>query len=193
METAICQHRDQALLCTIIGEAGSLVRSAGGHVSRRAVMTAFCYCKVAGVPTERRFMIYPPGPVADDILLDLEALEVDEAIKNVSIDPDNHADYVNSVGALSLCARHRTWLETVRPKVTAVLKAMAPLTKTHLAQVACMHFLFLFVRREIGPDDLRAKVLSEFLAAAPGEEWTVTADEADALFSALVEANLIHD
>jgi hypothetical protein len=191
IEAAICQHRDQAVLCTIVGEANKTLDPKAGAVSRQALMHAFCYCKVAGLPIERRFLIYPTGPVADDILLDIEALELDQAIRNVSVVPEERADYTSGIGALSLCAKHRVWLETHRPLIRGVLRALRPYTKEHLAQVACLHFLFLHMRRETGTDNLPARVIAEFLAAAPGEEWEVSQADAVMLYERMVEANLI--
>lgn len=196
IEAAICQHRDQAVLCTIVGEANQTLSTkkgslSGEAVSRQALMHAFCYCKVAGLPIERRFLIYPTGPVADDILLDIEALELDQSIKNISVVPEEHADYTSGIGALSLCAKHRTWLETHRPLIRRVLKALTPLTREHLAQVACLHFLFLHMRRETGTENLAARVIAEFLAAAPGEDWEVSQEQAVTLYERMVEANLI--
>lgn len=192
-EIAICQHRDQALLCTIIGEANTIVSETGkGHVSRRAVISAFCYAKIAGVPTERHFGIFPGGPIANELVFDLEALEMDESIKNISLNPEGHADYQTGVGALSLCAKHRDWLELQRPKVRAVLKALTPLTNDHLAQVAAIHYLFLHLKRETAAAHVGAEVVVEFLAAVPGEGWTVNATAAIDMFNALAEAGVVH-
>lgn len=190
----ICMHRDHALLCSVVGEANRQIREDNrGNVTRRALMSAFCYCKLAGVPVERRFLINPSGPVSEELIHDIESLELDEAIKNVSMQPDHHADYTTGVGALALCAEHRTWLNAHRETVGAVLKVLAPLTTSHLAQVACMHFLFLVLAEEQGPD-LKKHVVDHFLAACLSEGWlSVERAEAETLYDAMASVRLTRD
>lgn len=190
MDHPLCTERDHALLCCIVSEAGAIANETGARVTRRVVMTAFCYAKICGVPTDRRFMIYPAGPVADELLTDLEALEMDEAIKDVSLEPEHHANYITGVGALSLCAPHRGFLDLQRPRVQRVLKALAPLTKARLEQVACMHFLFLHLRKE-SAENLTQRVLAEFLAAREGEGWRISPEEAGDLYDRMAAAGLV--
>lgn len=189
----ICMHRDHALLCSIVGEANQQIKAdSRGNVTRRVLLSAYCYCKLAGVPVARRFLIHPSGPVSEEVLLDLDSLECDEALKNVSMEPEHHADYIIGAGALALCAEHRTWLNSHRQTVTAVLGMLAPLTPSHLAQVACMHFLFL-VLCEAGLTDLKSQVIDQFMAACPDEGWSVARDAAAALYSQMVSVRLIRD
>lgn len=190
MDHPICTERDQALLCAIVGAANERAKTNGGKVTRRLVMTAYCYGKIAGIPIDHHFLIYPHGPLAADVLLDIEALELDGALKDVSLDPERGADYIPHTSALSLCVRYKGFLDLQRARIRRVLAALEPFGKERLAQVAALHYLFLHLQRS-GEENVMQQTLGEFLAAREGEGWQINPEEAGCLYDRMAAAGLV--
>lgn len=190
MSINLSNRRDHAYLVLLAGEMRQQpLAPTGAPSSRRALMTAFCYSKIAGVPLDARFMIFPRGPISEEVLGDLEALEAADVLKNASLRPEQYAHLVPSTMSLQLAADYRTWIALHRETARQVLQVLAPLTPEHLDQVAAMHFLALQLKRQGSVDD--GRVIFNFLAGQEEAGWNMGLTEAIALFADLVVARVI--
>ncbi len=158
-------NQDMAYLALLAGEAQQLPYVPGAPTSRRALVTAFCYSKIAGVPLAARFLVFP-------------------------LDPARYTHLVPAVQSLPLAAQHRLWLTEQRAQAQAVLAALAPLTPARLDQAAALHFLALHLKQQ-GTPAFGPAVVGEFLAAQADEGWQLTPGDAATLFVGLVKAGVI--
>jgi uncharacterized protein len=141
------------------------VAKCGGacYLGRTALQKILYFLQIAGVPMRYAFDIYHYGPYCDRVFRDVELLQADGVLKDVSLSPAKYSNYRPDAGADELIELHASALGPHLETINTVVQGLLPLEPNHLELLATLDYLYRQLRAGGGRGPWKSRVIDKFL------------------------------
>jgi uncharacterized protein YwgA len=179
-------HRwEHALLATVVAEAKKSCPNC--YLGRTAIQKLLYFMNVLGIPMRYNFDIHHFGPFCSDILFDVEWLQADDIIEDLSSNP-KYSNYRPGHGLDELCQQYEQDLNKYKTTIQDVVEALGNMDPRDLELIATLDFCYRWVSAKGGNGPWKKPAIKKFKEIKRDK---FSDDEIERWYSALVKAKLV--
>jgi uncharacterized protein YwgA len=182
------QHRwEHALVAAVVEAAKKSCPNC--YLGRTAIQKLIYFLQVHGVPMRYKFRIYHYGPFCDDIMSDLDWLQGDDVICDISTE-SRYSNFKTGSSWDELRSKYEGKLAEHQETIDHVVDALGDLEPEALELIATLDFCFRWIRAQGGQGPWKAATIDKFKKIKKDK---FPDDEIDGWYDTLVEAELIEN